>query len=461
MIKRLIIKNLGPIKEADILFGNLTIICGKNSVGKTYLSYTHYLLTSVFIDSFRSSIKYPELEAWIKSNYTDDFSKFTFTLDVSEIKINTNKIINDLKSTQTAVFLANSLELNSTHLPEIDVEIDNDFLDRVSKSQGGINAIISDTNVSIEKLADENSFRIDITRDESAPSTSNKKTIDDISNVLSYFICKRLLSHSQFAITSERTGISLFYNDLDSSLRKSIIDFGYKNKDQSEPKSIYIKPIEDNIATIRSLSNGRGFFRISNGNKKNLDTIKIMRDLIGGKYKSEEKTIKFIPENRDNVVVSLKSSSGAAKSMLLLDHFVTKLQTMNGLLIIDEPEMNLHLDNQKKMAHLLAALSNNGVRVVVTTHSDHFVREINNLVMLSSTKIDRKSKSELLKKANIKDVSILRPEKVSTVVIESGPGKTKAMTISELGIDLTLFNDEIIKSIDIANEISMAIYEGS
>ncbi|MCH7348479.1 MULTISPECIES: AAA family ATPase [Aeromonas] len=461
MIKRLIIKNLGPIKEADILFGNLTIICGKNSVGKTYLSYTHYLLTSIFFDSFRSSIKYPELEAWIKNNYTDDFSKFTFTLNIDDIKINTNKIINELKSTETAVFLANSLELNSTPLPEIDVEIDNDFLDRVSKGKGGINAFISEINVSIEKPADENLFRIDITRDESAPSTSNKKIIDDISNVLSYFICRRLLSHAQFAITSERTGISLFYNDLDSSLRKSIIDFGYKNKDQSAPKNIYIKPIEDNIATIRSLSHERNFFRISNGNKKNLDTVKIMRDLIGGKYKSEEKTIKFIPENRDNVVVSLKSSSGAAKSMLLLDHFVTKLQTMNGLLIIDEPEMNLHLDNQKKMAHLLAALSNNGVRVVVTTHSDHFVREINNLVMLSSPKIDRKSKSELLKKANIKDVSILRPESVSTVVIESGPRKTKAMTISELGIDLTLFNDEIIKSIDIANEISMAIYEGS
>ncbi|MCC0091151.1 AAA family ATPase [Aeromonas veronii] len=459
MIKRLIIKNLGPIKEADILFGNLTIICGKNSVGKTYLSYTHYLLTSIFFDAFRSSIKYPELEAWIKNNYADDVSKFTFTLNVDEIKINTNKIINELRSADTAIFLANSLELNSTTLPEIDVEIDNDFLERVSKGNGEINAFISDSNISIRKSADENLFKIDITREENAQSTSNRKITDDISNVLNYFICRRFLSHSQFAITSERTGISLFYNDLDSSLRKNIIDFGYKN--QAASKSIYIKPIEDNIATIRSLSNGRSFFRLSAGNKKNSDTVKIMRDLIGGKYKSEEKTIKFMPENRENVVVSLKASSGAAKSMLLLDHFVTQLQTMNGILIIDEPEMNLHLDNQKKMAHLLAALSNNGVRVIVTTHSDHFVREINNLIMLSSSKIDRKSKSELLKKANIKDVSILRPENISTVVIESELGKTKAMAVSEFGIDLTLFNDEIIKSIDIANEISMAIYEGS
>ena len=36
------IKNLGPIKEANIELGDLTIICGKNNCGKTYLTYTLY-----------------------------------------------------------------------------------------------------------------------------------------------------------------------------------------------------------------------------------------------------------------------------------------------------------------------------------------------------------------------------------------------------------------------------------
>ena len=38
------IKNLGPIKDANIEIGDLTIICGKNNCGKTYLSYTLFSL---------------------------------------------------------------------------------------------------------------------------------------------------------------------------------------------------------------------------------------------------------------------------------------------------------------------------------------------------------------------------------------------------------------------------------
>ena len=32
-------KNLGPIKEADLELGDLTIIAGRNNTGKTYRDY--------------------------------------------------------------------------------------------------------------------------------------------------------------------------------------------------------------------------------------------------------------------------------------------------------------------------------------------------------------------------------------------------------------------------------------
>ena len=35
-------KNLGPIKEADLELGDLTIIAGRNNTGKTYLAYALY-----------------------------------------------------------------------------------------------------------------------------------------------------------------------------------------------------------------------------------------------------------------------------------------------------------------------------------------------------------------------------------------------------------------------------------
>ena len=53
-------------------------------------------------------------------------------------------------------------------------------------------------------------------------------------------------------------------------------------------------------------------------------------------------------------------------------------------LIIDEPESHLDTANQIQLARLVARLVNSGVKVLITTHSDYIVREINNLIMLSS-----------------------------------------------------------------------------
>ncbi|PAU40817.1 hypothetical protein CKF46_30555 [Klebsiella pneumoniae] len=66
----------------------------------------------------------------------------------------------------------------------------------------------------------------------------------------------------------------------------------------------------------------------------------------------------------------------------------------NSYLIIDEPELNLHPHNQIKMAELLVRLSNCGVKIIITTHSDYIVKEINNRIMASQLK-DKSRLTEL------------------------------------------------------------------
>ena len=56
------IKNLGAISEANFTVGDLTVICGKNNTGKTYLTYAVY----GFLDD------------WRNNNYT-----FLFDIDMS------------------------------------------------------------------------------------------------------------------------------------------------------------------------------------------------------------------------------------------------------------------------------------------------------------------------------------------------------------------------------------------
>jgi predicted ATPase len=36
------LKNIGAIKHAKVELGKLTVICGKNNTGKTYITYSIY-----------------------------------------------------------------------------------------------------------------------------------------------------------------------------------------------------------------------------------------------------------------------------------------------------------------------------------------------------------------------------------------------------------------------------------
>ena len=54
--------------------------------------------------------------------------------------------------------------------------------------------------------------------------------------------------------------------------------------------------------------------------------------------------------------------------------------------MVDEPELNLHPANQRRIARLFARLVNLGVKVFITTHSDYIVKELNTLIMLNHDK---------------------------------------------------------------------------
>ena len=71
--------------------------------------------------------------------------------------------------------------------------------------------------------------------------------------------------------------------------------------------------------------------------------------------------------------------SEVAPIILFLKHLVRP----GHLFIIEEPESHIDAENQRKLAQAIAMLINAGVKVLVTTHSDYFVNQINNLLLLS------------------------------------------------------------------------------
>ena len=90
--------------------------------------------------------------------------------------------------------------------------------------------------------------------------------------------------------------------------------------------------------------------------------------------------IYFKPNKIDNKFTLSRSSSMVselAPIVLFIKYFVRQ----NDLLILEEPEAHLHPGAQVKIAQCLALLVREGVNVVVTTHSDWFLKCVQNLLI--------------------------------------------------------------------------------
>ena len=49
---RIQIENVGPLKNAPVEFGDMTVVCGKNNNGKTHLAYVLCALMSNFANLY-------------------------------------------------------------------------------------------------------------------------------------------------------------------------------------------------------------------------------------------------------------------------------------------------------------------------------------------------------------------------------------------------------------------------
>ncbi|MFM5889428.1 MAG: AAA family ATPase [Dolichospermum sp.] len=150
------------------------------------------------------------------------------------------------------------------------------------------------------------------------------------------------------------------------------------------------------------------------------------KKIINGKYEVDRYgDIFFLPYRSNNKKMPLHFTSSTVKTLFSLVFYLEHLAQPGDYLMIDEPELSLHPDNQRNLARVLAKLVNNGVKVVLSTHSPYFVRELNNLMMLNKSFIKA---SELRQRYGYEPGESLNPKKVSAYLFDQ-------KTIKEMEID--------------------------
>ena len=78
--------------------------------------------------------------------------------------------------------------------------------------------------------------------------------------------------------------------------------------------------------------------------------------------------------------MSLMNASSSVSELAPITLFIRHYLSSGNIFIVEEPEAHLHPAAQRQMADVLAGIVNDGVYVVVTTHSDMILEQLSNFV---------------------------------------------------------------------------------
>ena len=378
-------KNLGAIDSAEVAISPLTIICGRNNTGKTYVTYAIYAFLATWRQLVGWQVKDSDLSSLFDTGaVTIDLQK-AFVEHWGDIKEKTG--VNWKKALPQAL-AAPQARFKDTTL-DFDFELDSAWIDRPFKQE--FRSERGKLLFSAEKIAGSTQIQLAALRDDETEDLPRYALEDFVSQTIMEAVLLPYIPNV-FMVSTERTGAVAFKDEL--NLTKNRIVSLLSKMDSSKEHSInpgqlfesvykrgYPMPVENNVRYANSF--GRLESKVSDLFTQHPELITDFENIAGGKYKTNKDGSTFFTPKGTNVELGLSEASSAVRSLVVLWYWLKAEAASGQMLLIDEPELNLHPENQRSLARFLAKLVNHGIRILITTHSDTMVREFNTLIMMS------------------------------------------------------------------------------
>ncbi|MDQ3813772.1 MAG: ATP-binding protein, partial [Armatimonadota bacterium] len=434
------LRNFGCLKEVSIELAPLTILCGANNTGKTYAMYAIYgLLKQQTRPRRLHSDELLGIELTNTNGATialDDYYRRYWSRLHQRIAQRFRGSLSYFFSTEQEVFAESQVTLESD----------------LSEALPAIHAAVikerfqfADDKSLLEISKEADSLELTITRVGNIPEGL---LADWVMSALRHLLMQPWSGDNQVLLPAERAGLNLFYPELNTrrtalfhQAGKPEVDLAALLKDLTIAR--YPQPIADYIDLLnemRTLKKHKSEFHEM--------ALALQKEVLGGNFSVDrDATISFKPR-RSRQTLGLHLSSSTAKTYFGLWFYLEHLARPSDVLMIDEPELNLHPDNQRRIARLLARLVRMGHRIIVSTHSDYFVREINNLILLGH---EFQGRDELREKFHYEPEDQLSAEQVRAYIFHDGTATPMEMSPDE-GIIAETF-DKVI------NEMNVSSYE--
>lgn len=449
---KLKLKNIGTLRHAEIdLSKDLIILAGPNNTGKTYAAYTVYGVCDVlrnpsFSEFDNELADTVSILVALLSNEKENDVKIPVLEFLEQFEVAVKNICNN----GCENLLRNVFADNSTNFKDSTLEV------------------IFDKHKLYEHLLTLNAKQMIAG---SLIATVDKAKEDDFFNLYMYFSTqkdrRKVLSHIKWAYqrmslwttqtyfkniyinTAERSAINIFSKEL-SIKRNNIVDQLLElniTENKAADKLIgklqrYPLPIRDSLAISEDLAN------LSRSKSEyGFLADKIEEVLLDGKIStSKDGEVQYSPNKSKAKNLSIHLTASIVKSLSNLVFYFRHLAQKGDFIIIDEPELNLHPDNQRKVARLLGEIINQGFKVMISTHSDYIIRELNNLIMLKS---GGEKADYLTNKYGYEEKQLIDYQRVGAYLFNHN--KSTSLEITKTGFEVSTI-DEVINELNNASE---------
>ena len=458
-------RNIGPVKDAELDLGDLTIIAGRNNTGKTYLVYTLYGFLKMWGNMPPGLVLHHETEPGAKfpdwkhvSEKLAESGRYTFPLNDEALAQQRKWVIQLLTQYFSAQTLSEVFSSQQGIFEGSSIEIAFNY-EKLQPPRSFKTVLVKGHSISVKYDRTE----VVVTMDEEMSQLPRDSLSFYVAHYYVLFLLEGLFP-DPFILSAERFGISLFYRELDFT-KNQLVDLLQKMGDDKKPHRLspylvidratsrYALPIKDNIDYTRSIPDRRE----SDSELYEHKLFDDIKDMMDGYYSAAGDDIRFISKARGkgrsfNIPLHLASSS--ARGLSDFYFFLRHVAKKNHLVIIDEPESHLDTANQILLARLLARFVRAGLKVLITTHSDYVIKEINNLVMLSRPFAD---KDAVVRKLKYGPDDAMDPESIRAYVAENN-GLTRC-AVDSFGIDMPVFDTTIDQINRVSNELASRLAE--
>ena len=438
---KFIINNLGALEETTIEINKLTTIIGPNSSSKTYLVY---LISGIlkYLTNTNSQLSYAD-NSRIGSNYLTQFTEeltlklkenvpffsFKFTSYYQALNTIANQFICGYTS-NGACGAGLGISLLTSGNQHLNIKIALNDITPFYEME--FESIIFGDFLTITKVKKSDDLMLVFNGGINLDPVFTEMLIYTIFSSIFSQIFKNILP-SPFLITSERSSIVVF-NKMLNNLSNATQRISYKenkNFNQLEDK-FFVANTTDNSQPITGLyqqavlDNITYFEESVKNHHKKSQLVTLYPEVVQYLDSSINNSCSYVVKNADtfpelsyqlpnNKEIQINATSSSIKSLYLLDSYIKQRAKEGDLLIIDEPELNLHPSNQRKVARLLAMLVNAGINVMFTTHSDYIMNELNNLMLLHT--LNSEDQTNLCSEYDVKKSASLNYQDVTSYVI--------------------------------------------